>query len=268
MARTANQIMRELSAFFDPSAEIIKQERKAIKPKTERRIREAERLRDIELGEITKRARQRGILYSGLPIEEEGRLFGRFEDTVGDIRDEGAALGSTLGRELASLRREQGLLAQQLRQSDLDREEARRQARQAAADAQANLDAINNLFAQDTGMGDAPTDSNKKKVIDAGAKFGFKNDKDGSQGFFFQNSSGRPISAFEYARLKGVSFFDLLKDMSESGDKFAGAALRSARGPGFTQEQKRKFAALFQSPNRQVGSGIGSLAGTAVLGGL
>lgn len=144
MARTAKQIRQELALNDKPAESLL---RKQIGQTRQRFQGEKKGLlaqKDRAFGDILSGAKGRGLKFSGIPLEEQAeftateflpalaRLSGQRQDRVGELQ------GS-----LADIVRQRGLSAQGLRQQELDRDLAERNAARAAAAARAQFDASN-----------------------------------------------------------------------------------------------------------------------------
>lgn len=147
MASTIDQIFKDLDKFFSPSAKILQQRQSLIDPQIATATKGLETAKQNEFRDITSRANNRGLFYSGMPIQEEARYTGeRFLPALAGLQQTGQEQRLSLAESLAGLRREQGLLSHQLRQGQLDREAAERQARAAAAAAQSSTSGIQGIF--------------------------------------------------------------------------------------------------------------------------
>lgn len=143
MARSTDQILRELDAFFAPSRKVINQQRKQIDPQINTQLAALDTQKENAFRDITRQANRRGVVFGGLPIEEQARYVGeRFLPARAEVRGKGQEARNTLAAALADLEKEKGLLAQQIKQTELDREAAQRAAQQAAAAQQSAIDAM------------------------------------------------------------------------------------------------------------------------------
>lgn len=238
--------MAELDQFFTPSAQIIKQRQGLIEPQIASATKGLETRKENEFRDITSRANARGVVYSGLPIEEEARYTGeQFLPALASLRQTGQEQNLSLAESLAGLRREQGLLGQQIRQGELDRDEARRQADRAAKAAAAQAGSTSGIQAI---LDEILNQANPKPTSLPGIKL--KNPKLGGRAGFALTIGKTPVSAFEYARRQSVDFGDLLYSMASEGDSYAERAYREIanNGGNITTSLRAKYPALFWQP--------------------
>lgn len=239
--------MAELDQFFNPSAVIIKQRQGLIEPQIASATKGLETRKENEFRDITSRANARGVVYSGLPIEEEARYTGeQFLPALASLRQTGQEQNLSLAESLAGLRREQGLLGQQIRQGELDRDEARRQADRAARAASAG--AASSTSGLQSILDQILNQSNPKPTSLPGIKL--KNPKLGGKAGFALAIGKTPVSAFEYSRRQNVDFGDLLYSMASEGDSYAERAYREIanNGGNITTSLRAKYPALFWQP--------------------
>jgi len=254
MARSTSDIFKELDAFFSPSAKIIKQQKALIPGQIATATAGLETRKENEFRDITSRANARNMVYSGMPIEEETRYTGeQFLPALAGLKSAGQEQTLSLAESLAGLRREQGLMAQGLRQGELDRDAAERQARRAAA--AAARAAANPTFA-------TPTQPDQGVVDLPGV--GLKNKKLGGQGGFSFNIAGNPASAFSYAQKNQINLADLLYSMGAQGDKYAADAYKiiASNNGQVTPQIRQKFSSLFWTPQAQGGFNTAPSTGT------
>ena len=126
MARTTDQIMRELDAFFEPSRKVIRQQRKQIQPFVDSQLAGLSTEKENTFRDIVTQANRRGTVFGGMPIAEQSRYLGeRYLPARAGIRQAGIDLRGQLADRLASLEKERGLAAQSIYQKELDRDAAR-----------------------------------------------------------------------------------------------------------------------------------------------
>lgn len=162
MPRTADQIFKELGTYFNPSAQVLKQRRRLIQPQTNAILKGLEQTKVNEFENIGTRAARKGLSFSGLSSAEEAKYLGEsYLPAIAQTKIAAQEQRLSLGEALAGLRREQGLLAQQIRQQEIDRAEARRAASAAAA---SQTSAIDSMLAQLFGGGEGGGAPGQSKV--------------------------------------------------------------------------------------------------------
>ena len=148
MAKTTSQIFKELNASFDPTRKVINQQLGGLDASFDSSRKGLEAQKQKAFSDITTGAKRRGLKFSGIPLAEQAEFTTRnFLPALAELERDIGGQRSALQLALADLTREQGTLAQSLRQTALDREAQDRRAAASRA-AQFNVDAVRKSFEQ------------------------------------------------------------------------------------------------------------------------
>lgn len=232
MARSLAQIQKELDPAYAGSRKTIQAQKAALPGETQQQLEGLQAQAQQSHTDILDSARRRGLGFSGIPIGEQVQYDSTvFKPAVADLYGRQNQRASSLDEALNQLFRDQRTQASTLRQSELDRDLQARQFReqvrqfnenlafqreqlaQQAREAAAQRAAVGGYF---SGGGGAAASSPSKG--------GVKMSQTG-KGFAFSDSTGRGISAAQYASAKGIPFRQLLSQMAKAGDKNASIAL-------------------------------------------
>lgn len=129
MAKSIDDIIKELDAGYDPSRKLINERLSALQPEADAEIAGlAAQERDYYDNTIMAGARQRGIGFSGIP-EGDRAKFGAsaFLPAVARVKSSQNDRKLSLTEALTNTNLEQRQTAMKLRQQELDREEQQRQ---------------------------------------------------------------------------------------------------------------------------------------------
>ena len=259
MARTLDQVLSELDSVYNPQIDSIRQRQSAIPDQLKSEEQGLAAQQTEAYGEILNGARRRGLGFSGIPVGEQAKYNAtQYMPALARLRQSGREQAMTLEDAILGIqerRRTQGqsifenerAFAEQQRQFDAQLAESRRQAAaQAAQMAQMTLD-----YQQQNQQPEAPA-----APVSNGA-YSFKNGKDGSGGFNFNDAYGNAISAAQYAAANKINFLDLIRKMAASGDVYARNALNSATGPGVIDKNKYYWLYNARAPKKGGGGGGG-----------
>lgn len=217
--RSVEQIMTELDGYFAPTRAVINQQKDLLPSLYDSQVGGLNQAKDNAFSDINRQANAKGMVYSGAPISEQQRYTGeKFLPALAQLKNQQNTASLDLAGQLANLHKDQGLLAQQMRQGELDREEARRQAEESARRAAAAA----------SGGGSGGLSSILGSLLSGGSVGGASAAQIAQRkggGFDFKDAAGKPISAAVYAKMVGIPFRDLLQKMAAGGDNGAKAAL-------------------------------------------
>jgi len=200
--RTYDQIYSELGGIYDPQVASIRQQQSQIPGQLQAEEAGLQAKQTNAFDEILGGARRRGLGFSGIPIGEQAKYTATdYLPAVARLRQAGQERQTSLEDAILGIQEKRSTFAQQLRQQELDRAEAARQA--AAARAVPTFGNLGNV-----GGGASATASQR-----------------GDKGFNFTDANGQSISAAAYAAAKGIPFRQLLQHMADSGDQGAKQAL-------------------------------------------
>lgn len=208
MARDIQDIIREIDASYNPQRQAIQQRIEALPGQADAEINGLRATQDQAFNDILGGARQRGLGFSGIPIQEQSKYTAnQFLPAVARVRQSQNEVRGSLFDSLNNIDLQQRQYAEGVRQQELDRDLQRESAdRQAAA--------FGGLLGGDN---TAP----QQIAAPAGATLAQRKDK----GFAFTDKDGRPINAAQYAKAKNIPFRQLLQEMANAGDTGARAAL-------------------------------------------
>lgn len=137
MAREIDQIMQELEAAYAPQKKQYQEQISALPSYYQAQTAGLEQARQNAFQDIVRRANARGVVYSGAPIQEQQIYTGeRYLPALANLSQQEGTQTFNLRQALNKIGETQRLAAEQIRQQELNREEAARQAeanRRAAA---------------------------------------------------------------------------------------------------------------------------------------
>ncbi len=248
--RSLQQVLTELDSVYNPQIDNLRT-RQAGLPGQMQAEEQGLKAQESDYFDntIMADARRRGVGFGGIPQGERARygatqflpalarLKQQSKDQAMSLED--AILGiqerrNTQGQSIYEGERNFG---EQQRQFNAQQQMAREQmaASQRAASVAAQGYPSNGYIAPGGGQ---PPQSPQKAVQ---GSYGFKNGKDGAGGFSFRDAKGNQLSAYDYAKLNGANFNDLLTRMASSGDVYARSALNSMGGAGAIDQNKYRW---------------------------
>tara|TARA_R110000868_G_scaffold59901_4_gene183665 strand:+ start:419 stop:1240 length:822 start_codon:yes stop_codon:yes gene_type:complete len=137
MAREIDQIMQELEAAYAPQKKQYQEQISALPSYYQAQTAGLEQARQNAFQDIVRRANARGVVYSGAPIQEQQVYTGeRYLPALANLSQQEGTQTFNLRQALNKIGETQRLSAEGIRQQELNREEAARQAeanRRAAA---------------------------------------------------------------------------------------------------------------------------------------
>lgn len=180
MARTATQIQKELAAGDLKQRQVIN-EQLARLPQAFAGQREGLKAQQTKaFGDILGGAKQRGLKFSGIPLDEQAQYTSTvFLPALAGLREQENTQRASLQGAIGDILAQRAAMAQQIRQQELDREEARRQAAASRAAARAAQPNFGDII---------------KSVLGGGGAQGGANIKDGT------NVEKAKLSANSYAK--------------------------------------------------------------------
>lgn len=162
-------------------------------------------------------ARRRGVGFGGIPLGEQATYTAtQYLPALARLRQSGREQAMGLEDSIQQIMERRSTMAQQVRQSELDRDEQQRQFnQQLAASRGGSGGGLSSALAAMLGGGGGGS----RPVASATAS------QRADKGFDFTDAQGNPISAAAYAAAKGIPFTQVLKTMADAGDSGAAAAL-------------------------------------------
>lgn len=113
MAKTFDQIYRQLGSVYDPSAQLTKKQIAGIPQSTQAMIQQADARKDQAFDQITNSARRRGMGFSGIPLGEQAEYAStEYAPAVANIKNSAEQRRITLLEALNSLNRDRTTQAQ------------------------------------------------------------------------------------------------------------------------------------------------------------
>lgn len=220
--RTLSQIVNELNKADSGQINLIKQRQSLIPKQIAAEEKGLGAKQEQAFGSILGGARQRGLGFSGIPLEEQAKYTStEYLPALARLRQTGQEQQMSLTEAIMGIRSGNSKMAQGLRQQELDRAEQIRQfnttlAEQRAARAAASGGGGGGFGGFGMGV-DVPASGG------GGGGYGMKRRSDGSYAFVDQR--GNAVSAAAYSAAAGVPFRTLLSQMAQGGDKGAKSAL-------------------------------------------
>lgn len=128
MARAIEQIMAELETAYAPQKQAVQERMNQLPGYYEAQRAGAETARSNAFQDITRQANARGVVYSGAPIQEQQRYVGeRYLPALAQLSGQEGEQRYGLQQALGQLGERQLSYAQQIRQKEMELDEARRQ---------------------------------------------------------------------------------------------------------------------------------------------
>ena len=214
--RTLDQILGELGSVYDPQINSIRTQQAAIPGQQVAEEQGLQAKQTQAFDDILGGARRRGMGFSGIPLGEQAKYTAtEYLPAIARLRTASKQQATSLEDQINQINERRTTTALGLRQQDIDNDYRERQF--AAAQEEARRAA-----AGSGGGGFSPSfggigGSTPVKAAQMQQRAG--------GGFNFQDSSGRGISAAQYAAVKGVPFRTLLQQMANAGDAGARHAL-------------------------------------------
>lgn len=249
MARNLDQILTELNSVYSPQRDVYNAQISQIDPQQQAELSGLDVTKQNAFQGITDQANRRGLLFSGIPIQEQAQYTGgTYLPAVANLKGRYAQQKFNLQDALAKISQDQYNTGQGIYQKELDRD----------ADA-----------ARAAGAGAAsPTfgGSNASGVL--GASKSATATQRADKGYNFTDAYGQPISAAAYAAAKGIPFRTLLQQLANAGDKGALAGLQFIGVDGKYDPSKiRGNESIYNSLTWGVGNNVESaITGNQLLG--
>lgn len=222
--QTLEQIYASLGSVYDPQAALIRKQQADIPTQIAEEEKGLQAKQERSFGEILGGARQRGMGFSGIPLQEQAKYTAtEFLPAMARLRQTGRQQATTLEEAILGINERRRTFAQQIREGDLARDMQERQLAEQKRQFQENLRlqreqmADQRRAAASGGGGFSPT-------IGGGAPAGAGKPLMGQRqngGFDFVDASGKPISAARYAQLTKQPIGNILHAMGKAGDKYA-----------------------------------------------
>lgn len=234
MARALQDILTELNSVYSPQKDVYNAQLAQIDPQQTAEMQGLDQTKTNAFSDITDQANRRGLLFSGIPINEEAKYTGgTYLPAVANLKGRYAQQKFNLQDALAKINQDQYLKGQSIYQSEVDRDTA------AAAGASPTLG----------GTGG--------QVLGDSTSIRFRVPGVPSSGFAFSDSNGNQANALQYSQAHGIPFRTLLQQMASQGDTGATAALQFVGQDGNADPTKvtsKALADLYYSlTGKQVG---------------
>lgn len=218
MAQAIDDILKELDAGYNPQRQAINDQIAQLQPQADQQIQGLKAQQSNAFNDITNGARDRGMGFSGIPIDEQAKYTaGTFLPAVANVQQSVNTTKNSLLDSLNNVNLDQRKTAYGIQNNQQTLEQQAAQAAQARADALAAQKAAN---AGASGLAGLFGNTAQPKAAPA-ASYQQRADK----GYNFQDHNGKAISAAQYAQLTGTSLRQLLSQMAQGGDAGAKTAL-------------------------------------------
>jgi hypothetical protein len=126
MARALSQIISELDAVYRPQKDLYNKQLGTIDPQLQAEQQGLEAVKKDTFGEITSGANRRGLLFSGIPLEEQARYTGQqFLPAVANLKAKYAQQRFNLQDALSKIGQSQYSDAYSMYRDELAMDEAR-----------------------------------------------------------------------------------------------------------------------------------------------
>ncbi len=218
MARTLEQIISELDNTYKPQINSLQERANLIPQQIQDEEAGLKAQQTQAFGDITNAARRRGLGFSGIPLGEQAQYTStQFLPALARLRQSGKEQAMSLQDAINQIYERRDTLAQQLRQSEIEREF---QAQQNELNRRAQAAA----FASPTlGLSQIPAEQGQSILPK------IQRTKEGGYNFF--DAYGKPINAAEYVQLYqsaggNLTYRQLLQQMANEGDANAKFALQ------------------------------------------
>lgn len=216
MADTLDSIIKSLDATYNPSRQLINERITGMPAEQDAEISGLNATKDQAFDSITNNARDRGMGFSGIPLQEQAKYTAsEFLPAVARTKTAFTDRKTSLIDALNNIGIDQRKTAQGMFDTQTQMDFQREQAAAAKRAQDASNAAMSSLY---SGNNPTPPGANTP----AAAKI-VQTQKNGP--FSFADASGKPISAAAYAKLTNIPFRTLLENMASSGDQGAKAAL-------------------------------------------
>lgn len=208
MAQTLDQIIADRAALFDPSKALVNSQTAALPGQQAAEQGGLDTAKTNAFGDITNSANAKGVLFSGVPVDQQARYVGE------KYLPAKAALDTTYANKRSAL--EQTLLDIGQKQStDASSVQNGQISAEAAAQKTADDRAYNESRLQIAAAKAASTAASK--VVDPAKGYNLARDKGG--GLQFTGPNSRPVTAAQYASVTGTNIRDLLSSSGNPGDQ-------------------------------------------------
>lgn len=210
--RSFDQVLADVTARSDPQRQVVLNQISQLPTQQAADEASLDAKKTQAYDEILGGGRRRGLGFSGIPLGEQAKYNATdYAPAVANLKASYGGRKATLESALSDIGRNDYSTAYDMFNQDRNFEEQQRQFNEQQAAAQRA--AASSVFNPTLGGGGGQTP--------AAAKIQQRADK----GFNFQSGTGQPISAAQYAQLKGIPFRTLLQQMASSGDLGAKQAL-------------------------------------------
>lgn len=249
MARALNDILTELNSVYQPQKDLYNKQISEIDPAMQAEDKGLQAQQQDSFNQITQGANRRGLLFSGIPLQEQAQYTGsQYLPAVANLKAKYAQQRFNLQDALAKINQDQYQSAYGIYNNEVNQDNARRAAAAAAG-------------AGSPSFGSGFGDSNGSVM---GAQSYGKAVKKADGGFAFTGPNGQAVSAAQYAAMGNIPFRDLLSWMAGQGDQGAKAALGfSGNDYGYDPNKIGNAGSIYNS----LVWGTGKTAPTAAGGG-
>lgn len=259
MAQDLGSIMQSLDAGYNPQRQLINDQIGQLPSQAASQTAGLQAQQNTAFDSITRGAQDRGMGFSGIPLQEQARYTSdNYLPAVAKVQESQNNAKTSLTDALNNVNQQQRTQAYGMQNDQLNREQQQAQfdASQAAAErARAASRADNAGFDFGSLLGDqtaATPDST------AGAATGHAvATQRGDGGFNYNDPNGRGINAAEYAKLTGQNIRDVLSQSAQHGDKGSIAALKFIGNDGKADPTKINSPQLASLYKALTGQNIG-----------
>lgn len=211
MAQDISSILQELDAGYNPQRQAINDQIAQLQPQADAQVQGLKAQQSNAFNDITNGARDRGMGFSGIPIDEQAKYTaGTFLPAVAQVQQSLNTSKNSLVDALNNVNLDQRKTAYGIQSDQLTREQAAADAAAARAAQNAGIAGLANLFNQPA-TNATPAAASYQKRADGG--------------YNFQDHNGKAISAAQYSQLTGTPLRTLLSQMAQGGDNGAKTAL-------------------------------------------
>lgn len=221
---TLNQVIKSLNGTYNPQVNLIRQRQSAIPQTIAAEETALGAKKDQAFGDILGGARQRGLGFAGIPLQEQAKYASTdYLPALARLKQSGIEQATSLEEAILGIRERQTSLAQQIREGALSRAMQKRQMAEDKRQFNLNYKLSERTAGSGGGGGNTFIPTITPPTTPKQAKPKMVRKKDG--GYAFTDPSGRPISAAAYSLGTGIPFRQLLQQMANKGDRGAKRAL-------------------------------------------
>lgn len=217
MAQNLAEIIKELDALYTPQTSVINEQLTALPAYYQAQAAGLDQAKTNAFGDITSAANARGVLYSGVPINEQAQYVGeKYLPALAGLKQQEGEGRSSLMSALAKIRENQGLKAYDIRESQLGREAEAAAAAAKLAEERRQFDREYELArykaSTSGGSGSSATPAPRYKGLAVSKA-------DGGFDYYADDAQEKPISAAQYAYLNNIPLPYVLASSTNASDQ-------------------------------------------------